>query len=98
MVATAPAIGSLPSAFIAAGADGYGEAAAGDHLQSVYRFWLVGHQLERGAAPWSDPYSFQPLADPQTILAGWPFGIPFWPLDAAFGPVVASPLIAGLRA
>lgn len=53
----------------------------------------MGHQLEHGAAPWTDPYSFQPLASPQTILAGWPFGIPFWPLDALFGPVVAWNLL-----
>ena len=78
---------------MASGAAGYGEVAAGDHLQSVYRFWLVGHQLENGASPWTDPYSFQPLAQPQTILAGWPFGIPFWPLEAAFGPVVAWNLL-----
>lgn len=93
MVATAPAIGSLGTAFIASGGEEYGEAVAGDHLQSVYRFWLVGHGLENGEAPWSDPYSFQPLAEPQTILAGWPFGIPFWPLEAAFGPVVAWNLL-----
>ena len=74
---------------MANGADGEGETAAGDHLQAVYRFWLVGHQLERGEAPWTDPYSFQPLVEPQTVLSGWPFGLPFWPLEAAFGPVVA---------
>jgi hypothetical protein len=82
-------VASFRSAFIAGGAPGYGEAAAGDHLQSVYRFWLVGHQLENGAVPWRDPYSFQPLVEPQLNLNGWPFGIPFWPLDALFGPVVA---------
>ena len=87
--ATAPGIGSFRSAFIAGGAPGFGEAAGGDHLQSVYRFWLVGHQLERGAAPWRDPYTFQPLAGDQLSLAGWPFGLPFWPLEAAFGPVIA---------
>jgi hypothetical protein len=88
-VATLPASLSLGSDFISDGGDGDGEPVAGDHLQAVYRFWLVGHQLERGAAPWIDPYSFQPLVDPQVILAGWPFGLAFWPLDAAFGPVVA---------
>jgi len=89
VVATAPAVASFRSAFIAGGAPGFGEAAAGDHLQSVYRFWLVGRQLENGAAPWRDPFSFQPLAGPQLDLAGWPFGLPFWPLDTLFGPVVA---------
>jgi hypothetical protein len=68
---------------------GGGEPPGGDHLQSVYRFWLVGHQLEDGDQPWKDPYSFQPIAEPQTVLAGWPWGLPFWPLDAALGPVVA---------
>jgi hypothetical protein len=72
---------------------GAGEPPAGDHLQSVYRFWLVGHQFERGRAPWKDPYSFQPIVEPQTVVGGWPFGFPFWPLDAAFGPVVAWNLL-----
>jgi hypothetical protein len=88
-VATLPASLSFGSDFISDGGEGDGEPVAGDHLQAVYRFWLVGHQLEQGAAPWIDPYSFQPLVDPQVILAGWPFGVAFWPLDAAFGPVVA---------
>ena len=44
-------------------------------------------------APWKDPYSFQPLVPPQTVLLGWPWGIGFWPLDAAFGPVVAWNLL-----
>ena len=78
---------------MANGADGEGETAAGDHLQAVYRFWLVGHRLERGEAPWTDPYSFQPLVEPQSVLSGWPFGLPFWPLEAAFGPVVAWNLL-----
>jgi hypothetical protein len=72
---------------------GGGEPPAGDHLQSVYRFWLVGHQLEHGRAPWKDPYSFQPIVEPQTVVGGWPFGFTFWPLDAAFGPVVAWNLL-----
>jgi hypothetical protein len=93
VVATLPAVGSFGSSFIADGGDGHGEAAAGDHLQAAYRFWLVGHQLERGEAPWLDPYSFQPLVEPQVVLSGWPFGLAFWPLDAAFGPVVAWNLL-----
>jgi hypothetical protein len=72
---------------------GAGEPPAGDHLQSVYRFWLVGRQLEHAAAPWKDPYSFQPIVEPQTVLGGWPFGLAFWPLDAALGPVVAWNLL-----
>jgi hypothetical protein len=74
---------------MANGGNGFAEPPAGDHLQSVYRFWLVRRQLGDGAAPWEDPYSFQPLVEPQTVLGGWPYGLPFWPLDAAFGPVVA---------
>ena len=70
VVATADALGSFRSAFIAGGAPGLGEPGAGDHLQTVYRFWLVGHQLGDGAAPWRDPYSFQPLVEPQLNLAG----------------------------
>jgi hypothetical protein len=72
---------------------GGGEPPAGDHLQSVYRFWLVGRQLESGEAPWKDAYSFQPIVEPQTVLGGWPFGFGFWPLEAAFGPVVAWNLL-----
>ena len=93
IVAAIPAVGGLRSEFMAEGAPGYGEAASGDHLQTTYRFWLVGHQLERGAAPWVDPYSFQPLVEPQTVLGGWPYGLPFWPLDALWGPVVAWNLL-----
>ena len=92
LVAVAPAIPQIGSAFIAdqdEARPGFGEAASGDHLQSVYRFWLTGHQLERGAAPWIDPYSFQPLVEPQPALGGWPFGLPFWPLEAVGGPVIA---------
>ena len=70
------------------GAAGNGEASPGDHLQSLYHYWLVGHQLERGAAPWRDPYTFRPEAKPQPNYAGWPFGFLFWPLGAAFGLVV----------
>ena len=78
---------------MAGGGEGHGEPPAGDHLQSVYRLWLVGHQVANGAAPWEDPYSFQPLTEPQTVLAGWPFGIFYWPLGALFGPVVAWNLL-----
>jgi hypothetical protein len=69
------------------GAPAHGEASPGDHLQSLYRYWLVGHQLEHARAPWRDPYTFQPEAKPQPNYAGWPFGLLFWPLGAAFGLV-----------
>jgi hypothetical protein len=77
------------SDYLAGGAAGYGEAAPGDHLQTVYRFWLVGDGIRHGTAPWRDRYSFQPEIGPQWNPAGWPFGLPFWPLVALFGPVVA---------
>ena len=94
VVATLPAVTGLRSDFITEGGPpGYGEAASGDHLQTSYRFWLVGHQLERGGAPWIDPYSFRPLVEPQVVLGGWPYGLPFWPLEALFGPVVAWNLL-----
>ena len=68
---------------MAEGSLGYGEAAPGDHLQTSYNLWLVGHQLEHGRAPWRDPYSFQPEVKPRWNLAGWPFGFVYWPLQAA---------------
>jgi hypothetical protein len=94
IVAAVPAVGGLTSDFMTeGGTPGHGEAASGDHLQTSYRFWLVGHQLEHGEAPWIDPYSFQPLVEPQVVLGGWPYGLPFWPLDALWGPVVAWNLL-----
>ena len=93
VAATWPAITSFGSAFIANDRIGAGEPPAGDHLQSVYRFWLVGHQLGHGRAPWKDPYSFQPIVEPQTVLGGWPFGFLFWPIDTLFGPVVGWNLL-----
>jgi hypothetical protein len=64
-----------------------GEASVGDHLQAVYHLWLVGHQLEHGHAPWLDPWTFRPESSPRVNFGGWPFGLPYWPLWAAFGPV-----------
>jgi hypothetical protein len=72
---------------MAEGRAGQGEAAPGDHLQTGYQLWLVGHQLEHGRAPWRDPYSFQPEVEPRWNLAGWPFGVIYWPLQRAFGTV-----------
>jgi hypothetical protein len=74
---------------MAEGRAGLGEAAPGDHLQTGYQLWLVGHQLEHGRAPWRDPFSFQPIVEPRVNFAGWPFGLPYWPLHAAFGTVAA---------
>jgi hypothetical protein len=72
---------------LAEGQSGRGEAAPGDHLQTAYQLWLVGHQLENGRAPWRDPYSFQPEVKPRWNLAGWPFGFVYWPVQRAFGTV-----------
>ncbi len=88
VLATAPAIRHARTDFLAGGAPGHGEAATGDHLQTAYRLWLPGSQLEQGAAPWRDPYSFRPEAEAQLNPAAWPFGLPFWPLWRALGVVV----------
>jgi hypothetical protein len=88
IVATAPAISHAWTDFLADGQPSHGEAAPGDHLQTAYRLWLPGHQIEQLAAPWRDPYSFQPEAAPQLNPAAWPFGLPFWPLWRALGIVV----------
>lgn len=79
----------LEDGYLARPSPGFGEAAAGDHLQLGWALWLPGHQLGRGAAPWLDPYSFQPEADPTINLQGWLFGLPYWPLHALLGPVTA---------
>ena len=72
---------------------GHGEAAAGDHLQLGWAFWLPGHQLEQGGAPWADPYTFRPEASASPNLQGWLLGIPFWPLRALLGNIWAYDLI-----
>ncbi|MFN2466529.1 MAG: hypothetical protein ABR521_00125, partial [Gaiellaceae bacterium] len=87
LAATWPAVRDAGSRYLAEGAEGHGEAAPGDHLQTGYRLWLVGHQLERGRAPWRDPYEFRPEVGAQLNPAGWPFGLPYWPLARAFGAV-----------
>jgi hypothetical protein len=87
VAATSPAL--WQGGFAAGGAPGLGEAAPGDHLQSGYRLWLVGHQLEHGRAPWLDPYTFKPEVKRLPNFAGWPFGVPYWPLHALFGDVGA---------
>jgi hypothetical protein len=84
----APQLDDSGSRFLARGTPVPGEAAAGDHLQTEYHLWLVGHQLSRGAAPWHDPYTFRPESPPRWNFGGWPFGLPFWPLAALFGPVL----------
>lgn len=93
MAATWPAVRHLDSHFLADAPLSEARPAPGDYLQSGYQLWLVGHQLERGRAPWLDPYSFQPEVSPRVNFAGWPFGLPYWPLRAAFGTVVAWNLL-----
>jgi len=89
LAATWPAVRHAGSHYLAGGAEGHGGAAPGDHLQTSYRLWLVGHQLEGGRAPWRDPYQFRPEVSAQLNPAGWPFGLPYWPLARALGPVGA---------
>jgi len=88
LLATCPALQHAGSHFLADATPVPGEAAAGDHLQAEYHLWLVGHQLEHGRAPWRDPYTFRPESPPRANFGGWPFGLPFWPLSALFGPVL----------
>jgi hypothetical protein len=89
VLATWPAVEHVGSRFFAVARPVPGEASAGDHLQSGYRLWLLGHQLEGGRAPWLDPYTFRPESDPAVNFEAWPFGVPYWPLSAAFGAVLA---------
>jgi hypothetical protein len=92
--ATWPAIRHLDGdRYLARPAPGFGEAAAGDHLQLGWAFWLPGHQLEQGAAPWADPYSFRPEAEASPNLQGWLLGLPYWPLRALFGNVWAYDIV-----
>jgi hypothetical protein len=94
--ATWPAVRHIDGHYLARPSPGYGEAAAGDHLQLGWAFWLPGHQLERGEAPWADPYSFRPEAEAAPNLQGWLLGIPFWPLRHLLGNVWAYNLIVVL--
>jgi hypothetical protein len=91
--ATWPAIRHVEGHYLARPAAGHGEAAAGDHLQLAWSFWLVGHQVEHGASPLADPYSFRPEAEAPPSLQGWLLGLPYWPLRAAFGDVWAYDLV-----
>ncbi len=90
---TWPAVRHVDDHYLARPAAGYGEAAAGDHLQLGWAFWLPGDQIERGAAPWADPYSFRPEARASPNLQGWLLGIPFWPLRHLLGNIRAYNLI-----
>jgi hypothetical protein len=91
--ATWPAVRHVDGHYLARPAAGHGQAAAGDHLQLGWNFWLVGHQLGNGRSPLADPYSFRPEAEAPPNLQGWLLGVPYWPLRAAFGDVRAYDLI-----
>ncbi len=91
--ATWPAVQHLDDHYLALPAAGHGEAAAGDHLQLGWAFWLPGHQIENAGAPWADPYSFRPQSNAAPNFQGWLFGAPFWPLRHLLGNIWAYNLI-----
>jgi Predicted membrane protein (DUF2079) len=93
LVATWPGVRHVDDGYLARPAAGHGEAAAGDHLQLGWAFWLVGHQLGRGDAPWVDPYSFRPEAEAPPNVQGWLLAVPYWPLDGLLGDVWAYNLV-----
>jgi hypothetical protein len=89
LLATWPAVEHLRTHFLAERTLSVGEAAPGDHLQTGWNLWLFGHQLEHANAFWHDPYSFQPELSPRVNFQGLVFGLPYWPLFALFGAVLA---------
>ena len=91
--ATWPAIRHVDGHYLARPAAGHGEAAAGDHLQLGWAFWLVGHQLGNGDSPFADPYSFRPEAEAPPNLQGWLLGGPYWPLRVVAGDIWAYDLL-----
>ncbi len=93
VLATWPASRHVNDHYIAGSAPGYSEQSGGDYLQLVWNFWLPGHQLQHGRAPWLDPYSFQPESPVRPTLQGLVFSMPFWPLERAFGPAWAYDLM-----
>jgi hypothetical protein len=90
-VSTWPALKQADDRFLAEGLPSElpGAAAPGDHLQTLWQLWLPGHEVWSGGDPVHDPYSFQPEVEPRINFAGWPFGLPFWPLHALLGSVGA---------
>jgi len=86
VLATSPAVFETDR-FLGYGVPREGRVTPGDHLQTAYNLWLPGHQLARGAAPWLDPYSFQPEVEPRVNFAGWPFAAVYGPLQAVLGTV-----------
>src|SRR5580765_4982633 len=88
-LATWPALEHLTTHFLAATPATIAEATPGDHLQTGWNLWLFGHQLEHLDAPWRDPYSFRPELSPRANFQGLVFGLPYWPLFAVLGAVLA---------
>jgi hypothetical protein len=86
VLATAPAVFETDR-FLGYGTPREDRVTPGDHLQTAYNLWLPGHQLARGAAPWLDPYSFQPEVEPRVNFAAWPFAAVYGPLQAVLGTV-----------
>jgi hypothetical protein len=89
VVATWPAIGHVGSHFLSVRNTSLAEASPGDHLQTGWNLWLFGHQFAAGKEPWLDPYSFRPELSPRVNFQGLVFGLPYWPLFALFGAVLA---------
>jgi hypothetical protein len=89
VLATWPAVEHAGSRYLAEPAPSFGGTAPGDHLQTGWGLWLFGHQLEHGRAFWIDPYSFRPESKPRPNFPGLVFGLPYWPLLALFGAVLA---------
>lgn len=89
MLATWPAIEHVGSYFLSNRNTVPAEASPGDHLQTGWNLWLFGHQLAAGNKPWLDPYSFRPELAPRVNFQGLVFGLPYWPLFALFGAVLA---------
>jgi hypothetical protein len=89
VLATWPAIEHVTTHFLAAPPPTIAEATPGDHLQTGWNLWLFGHQLQHLNAPWRDPYSFRPELTPRANFQGLVFGLPYWPLFAALGAVLA---------
>ena len=83
----------LDGNYLAGSAPDYGEQQSGDYLQLVWNYWLPGHQLEHGRNPFVDPYSFQTESTARPNLQGWLLGVPFWPLERAFGTSWAYDLV-----
>ena len=89
LAATWPAVLHIDTHFLAGARATTGEVSPGDHLQTGWNLWLFGHQFDHLHAPWRDPYSFRPELTPRANFQGLVFGLPYWPLFALLGAVLA---------